>query len=81
MTFVDDHTRLSWVYLIKENFDVETIFKKFYTLVQTQFQKNIQILRSDNGQEYFKNALGQFFLKNELFIKVLVLILHNKWFG
>ena len=32
-------------------------------MVETQFQKNIQILRSDNGQEYFKNVLGQFFLE------------------
>ena len=32
-------------------------------MVQTQFHKNIQILRSDNGREYFKNALGQFFLE------------------
>ena len=79
MTFIVDHTRLSWVYLMKEKFDVKTIFKIFYTMVQTQFQKNIQILRSDNGREYLKNALGHFFfLKKELFIIVLVLILHNK---
>ena len=63
VTFIDDHTRLSWVYLIREKFDVETIFKKFYTMVQTQFQKNIQTLQSDNGREYFKNVLGQFFLE------------------
>ena len=42
---------------------METIFKKIYTMVQTQFQKNIQILRSDNGREYFKNVMGQFFLE------------------
>ena len=59
MTFIDNHTRLSWVYLMREKSDVETILK----MVQTQFQKNIQILRSDNGQEYFKNALAQIFLE------------------
>ena len=32
-------------------------------MLQTQFQKNIQILRSDNGREYFKNMLNQFFLE------------------
>ena len=57
---------------------METIFKKFYTMVQIQFQKNIQILQSNNGLEYFKNTLGQFLLKKELVIKVLVLTLHNK---
>ena len=50
VTFSDDHTRLSWVYLMREKSDVEAIFKKIYTMVQTQFQKNIQILRSDNGR-------------------------------
>ena len=49
VTFIDDHMRLSWVYLMKGKSEVETIFKNFYTMVQTQFQKNIQILRSDNG--------------------------------
>jgi IS30 family transposase len=63
VTFIDDHTRLSWVYLIKEKSKVEIIFKNFYTMVQTQFQKNIQILQSDNGREYFKNMLSQFFLE------------------
>ena len=63
MTFIDDHMRLSWVYLMKEKSEVETIFKNFYTMVQTQFQKSIEILRSDNGQEYFKNMLSQFFLE------------------
>ena len=63
MTFIDDHTRLSSVYLMKEKSDVENFFKKFYTMVQTQFQKNNQILRSDNCQEYFKKILGQFFLE------------------
>jgi hypothetical protein len=63
---------------MKEKSEVEIIFKNFYTIVQTQFQKNIQILQSDNGREHFKNMLSQFFLKKELFIKALVLTLCNK---
>ena len=72
VTFIDDHTRLSWLYLIREKYDVETILKIFYTMVQIQLQKNIKILRNDNSREYFKNVFDHFFfLKNELFIKVL----------
>ena len=63
---------------MRDKSDVETVFKNFYTMVQTQFQKHIQILWSDSGREYFKNALGPFFLEKELFTKVLVLTLHNK---
>ena len=29
VTFIDDHTRLTWVYLMKEKSKVETIFQKF----------------------------------------------------
>lgn len=50
--------RLNWVYLMSEKFEVETIFKLFYTMVQTQIQRIIQIFRSDNDREYFKNILG-----------------------
>ena len=65
VTFIDDHTRLTWVYLMKEKSKVETIFKLFYTMVQTQFHKKIQIFRSDNGKEYFNKILGSFFLENK----------------
>lgn len=43
---------------MKEKSEVEKIFKNFYTMVKTQFQKNIQILQSNNDQKYFKNILG-----------------------
>ena len=29
VTFIDDHTWLTWVYLMKEKSEVETIFQKF----------------------------------------------------
>lgn len=69
------------MYLLKEKSDVEEIFKNFYTMVQTQFQGQIQVFRSDNGKEYFNKFLGHFFFfppKRVLFIKVLVMIPHNK---
>ena len=63
VTFINDHTRLTWVYLMKEKSKVETIFKIFYTMVQTQFHEKIQIFKSDNGKEYFNKILGSFFLE------------------
>ena len=63
ITFTDDHTRLCWVYLLKEKSEVEQVFKIFYRMVQTQFQTNIQIFKSDNGKEYFNSILGNFFLE------------------
>ena len=33
-------------------------------MVQTQFQENIQVFRSDNRKEYFNTILGKYFLEN-----------------
>lgn len=33
ITFTDDHTRLCWVYLLREKSDAERVFKNFYNMV------------------------------------------------
>ena len=49
VTFIDDHTRLCWVYLMSEKSEVKKIFKDFYNMIENQFQTKISILRTDNG--------------------------------
>jgi len=61
VTFIDYHTRTSWVYLLKEKSEVEGVFKMFHNMVKTQFQASIQVFRSDNGKEYFNEILGKYF--------------------
>jgi transposase InsO family protein len=61
VTFIDDHTRLCWIYLMHEKSEVEKIFKDFYNMIENQFQTKISILRSDNGTEYFNKVLKSFF--------------------
>ena len=61
VSFIDDHTLLTWIFLMKEKHEVADIFKNFYSMVQNQFNENIRIFRSDNGREYFSNALAQVF--------------------
>lgn len=60
ITFIDDHIRLCWVYLLKNKSVAEQTFKIFFSMVKTQFNTQIQIFRTDNGKEYFKNILGKF---------------------
>ena len=60
VTFIDDHTRICWVYLISKKSEVEKLFKDFYNMIETQFETKICILRSDNGTEYFNECLGDF---------------------
>ena len=63
ITFIDDHTRNTWIYLLKDKSEAENMFKTFYKMVETQFNSRIQILRTDNGREYFNKILGEFLIE------------------
>ena len=58
--FVDDHTRITWVFLMKEKLEVGQVFQNFNTMIQTQFHTKIQIFRTDNAKEYFTHILGNY---------------------
>ena len=60
VTFVDDCTRMTWVYQLKHKSDVCIVFRLFHQMVVTQFGIQIKVLRSDNGGEYFKQELTEF---------------------
>ena len=57
MSFIDDDTRIYWVYLLKEKSEMVQVFKEFHSMIQTQFQIQIQILWIDNGTKYFNSVL------------------------
>ncbi|RVW63107.1 Retrovirus-related Pol polyprotein from transposon TNT 1-94 [Vitis vinifera] len=58
--FVDDHTRVTWVFLMKEKSKVGHIFQTFNLMVQNQFNSKIQVLKSDNAKEYFTSSLSTY---------------------
>ncbi|KAJ0615698.1 putative RNA-directed DNA polymerase [Helianthus annuus] len=60
LLFVDDCTRMSWVYFLKHKSEVFKFFTIFHAMVQTQYKTNIQILRSDNGGEFVNNSMKEF---------------------
>jgi GAG-pre-integrase domain/Integrase core domain len=47
--FIDDHSRMTWLYLLKSKDEVPKVVKDFHNLIKTQFGKGIKIIRSDNG--------------------------------
>ena len=53
VTFIDDYTRVSWIYLLKNTSDVSHIFPIFCTMVQNQFDTKIKKISSDNARDYF----------------------------
>ncbi|KAL6311476.1 hypothetical protein AAG906_012064 [Vitis piasezkii] len=64
VTLVDDHTRVTWVFLMKKKSEVREIFENFNNMVQTQFQAKIQVHRTDNARECYNNILGSYLLEN-----------------
>ena len=76
--FVDDCTRMTWLYLLKHKDEVLRVFKLFHVMVQTQFSAKIQIFRSDNGGEYVNR--GSMIISNpmEYFMKPPTSKLLNK---
>ncbi|KAJ9560393.1 hypothetical protein OSB04_005553 [Centaurea solstitialis] len=58
--FVDDHTRFTWIYLMKHRSELPQLYITFARMIQTQFSKPIKILRADNAMEYKESSLLAF---------------------
>uniref|UniRef100_A0A2N9HML0 Integrase catalytic domain-containing protein n=1 Tax=Fagus sylvatica TaxID=28930 RepID=A0A2N9HML0_FAGSY len=53
ITFIDDFSRYTYVYLMRNKDESFDMFKKYKTEVENQKDKRIKILISDRGGEYF----------------------------
>lgn len=53
VTFVDDYSRSTWLYLMKSRSELFYTFSAFCSEVRTQCNYNVRILCSDNAKEYF----------------------------
>ena len=59
---MDDHTRITWIFLMKEKSEVNQIFKNFNNMIQIEFHAKIQVLKTNNTREYFNSIMGDFLL-------------------
>ena len=55
ITFIDDLSRLGYVYLLKHKFKAFDKFKEYKSMVEKQTEKSIKILWSDRGGEYLSS--------------------------
>lgn len=55
LTFIDDHTRYSQVYVMKNKNEVLAKFKEYKEMAETYTGNKIMFLQSDNGTEYINN--------------------------
>ena len=64
VTFVDDFSRITWLYLIKSRSELFSHFSDFCAEIQTQFHVSVQTLRSDNAKEYLSKPFQSFILQH-----------------
>jgi len=57
VSFIDDCTQVTRIFLMTNKFEVFHLFVNFYRMVQTQFGNPIKRLCSDNGREYVNQNL------------------------
>ncbi|GAU31303.1 hypothetical protein TSUD_315120 [Trifolium subterraneum] len=60
LTFTDDFSRKTWVYVLKEKSEAFDIFKNFKALIEVESGCLIQALRTDRGGEFTSNAFNEF---------------------
>jgi transposase InsO family protein len=68
---VDDYSRFTWVFFLKDKSETQVIFKKFAKRAQNKFEVKIKKVRSDNRTE-FRNTNIEEFLDEGIKHKFLV---------
>ena len=60
LTFIDDKSRMAWVYLMSRKGQTFSCFMEWMKLVERQSGKKLRTLRTDNGGEYTSGEFNDF---------------------
>ena len=60
MTFIDDYSRKTWVYLLKQESQAFDVFKFFKAMAEKESNKFIKVWISNKGGEYMSNEFMEF---------------------
>ncbi|KAI5335543.1 hypothetical protein L3X38_025676 [Prunus dulcis] len=60
ITFIDDFSRMCWVYFLRNKSETFHVFKKFKVMVELQSGYHVKRLRTDRGGEYISANFLQF---------------------
>ena len=55
VSFIDDFSRKTWIYLLKRKDELFSKFKEFKALVENHIENKIKTFRLDNGKEFTSN--------------------------
>ena len=59
LTIVDDHSRFTWIHLMHSKAETRDIIIGFITFIETQHNKRVKTIRSDNGPELEERISAQ----------------------
>ena len=60
LTFTDDYSRFTWVYILQHKSQVLDMFHKFKLMVENETNHRIKVFRLDNGGEYISHAFTKY---------------------
>jgi hypothetical protein len=52
LTAVDDHSRFTWIILLKAKSEVSKLVQQFIHMIEKQFDNLVKVVRTDNGPEF-----------------------------
>ena len=61
LIFVDDYSRMTWAFLLKQKSDTAKTLQNFCSMIKRQFNTDIKCFRSDNAKDFCNNELKEFF--------------------
>ena len=59
VSFIDDFSRKTWIYFLKNKDEVFNKFKEFKSLIKNHTEKKINIFLSNNGGEFTSNEFKE----------------------
>jgi hypothetical protein len=62
--FIDDHTRMTWVYFLKAKSEAFEKFVNFQHMVENETREKVASLRTDNGGEFTSTEFNDYCQNN-----------------
>ena len=59
VSFIDEFSRKTWIYFMKNKDEVFSKFKEFKALIENHIEKKIKTFQSDNGREFTSNEFKE----------------------
>jgi hypothetical protein len=60
VSFIYEFSRNTWIYFLRNKYEVFDKFKEFKGLVENQTEKRIKVLKKDNGGDLCENEFEEF---------------------